>query len=216
MTNTVAARKVGRPPGADAEKTRNDILDAALRAFAERGFEGTSIREITGEVGVGHNLVRHYFGSKEDLWRAAVRYGLGPAADRIAELLQPDQQTTAEQALRDGLAVVLAEAAANPDAFRLLISESIRGGSRFDEMYDDVIAPLAMVVFNYVATVRPDLADVDPRVLGLYVFGAALSPFSFEGLVGRLRLRAPRSGALRPEHEAQLISMILSGLIRRP
>lgn len=207
---------MGRPPGADAEKTRTELLDAALVAFAERGFEGTSIREITGEVGVGHNLVRHYFGSKEDLWRAAVQHGLGPVADRIARLLQPSQDTTAEQALRAGLAVVLTEATANPAAFRLLITEALRGGSRFDEMYDDVIAPLAAVVFNYVGAVSSDLADVDPRLLGVFVFGAVLSPFSFEGLVNRLQLRAPRTGALRQEHADQLISIILSGLIRRP
>ncbi len=214
MSGNGDGRRVGRPPGADAERTRAEILDAALDAFAERGFEGASIREITGAVGVGHNLVRHYFGTKEDLWRAAVKHGLGPVSARIAGLLRDDRAAPPDDALRTALAILLAEGGANPSALRLLITEAIRGGPRFDEMYDDVIAPVADVVMEYVAAVGDDLTVADPRLIGLFVFGAVFSPFSFEGLTARLGIQAPKPDRPLDEHAQQLIDLIMTGLLR--
>jgi len=49
---------------------RARIRDAALRLFAERGLDGTTIRDIAKEAGVSGGLIRHHFGSKDDL-RAA-------------------------------------------------------------------------------------------------------------------------------------------------
>lgn len=48
------------------------MLDAAFRSFAERGYEGTTLRELAKELGVSHNLINVRFGTKEDLWRRAV------------------------------------------------------------------------------------------------------------------------------------------------
>jgi len=49
-------------------KTRKDrIMDAALRIFAEKGFQNTTITEISKEAGVSEATVYEYFGTKEDL-----------------------------------------------------------------------------------------------------------------------------------------------------
>lgn len=53
-----------------AEERREQILDAALHIFSEKGFAGTSIREIAREVGVTEGLLYHYFESKEQLLHA--------------------------------------------------------------------------------------------------------------------------------------------------
>lgn len=47
---------------------RDLILEGALRAFAERGFHGASMRDIAQRAGVSQSLVHHHFGSKEALW----------------------------------------------------------------------------------------------------------------------------------------------------
>ena len=208
MSNEASSRRIGRPRGADADQTRTAILDAALAAFAERGFEGASIREITGSVGVGHNLVRHYFGSKEDLWRAAVRHGLQPAADRIGEILTLEAGRPLRPTLRAALELLMVEAAANPDAFRLFLAESLRGGTRFDQIYDDVLEPLARTVFEYAAGAEEIPATADMRVVALFVFSAALSPFTFEGFASRLGIRAPVRGEPLDAQIEDLIDMI--------
>ncbi|HZQ36480.1 MAG TPA: TetR/AcrR family transcriptional regulator [Dehalococcoidia bacterium] len=66
------------------ESRRDEILAAAIRCFASRGFEGTSTREIAREAGAKQPLLYYHFGSKADLYLAAVLDQL----DRLHEGLQ--------------------------------------------------------------------------------------------------------------------------------
>lgn len=58
--------------------TRSDILSAARVSFAEKGFRGTTIRGIAGQAGVDPALVHHFFGSKDDLFLAALEMPIDP------------------------------------------------------------------------------------------------------------------------------------------
>ena len=49
-----------------------DVLDLALDAFADQGYDGTSVREVCRRLGVSHNLIHERYGSKERLWYAAI------------------------------------------------------------------------------------------------------------------------------------------------
>lgn len=69
--------RTGRRPG-DAD-TRGAILAAARSAFAAHGYHSATIRGIAGEAGVDPALVHHYFGTKEDLFGAAISLPLRPA-----------------------------------------------------------------------------------------------------------------------------------------
>jgi AcrR family transcriptional regulator len=71
----VASR--GRRPG--PSHTRDEILAAARRLFAQRGFQGTTMRGIAAEAGVNAALVHHYYGNKEQLLIAAMNLPLNPA-----------------------------------------------------------------------------------------------------------------------------------------
>ena len=62
MTNAIGVR----------ESRRDEILNAAIRCFATRGFEGASTREIAREAGAKQPLLYYHFGSKADLYLAAV------------------------------------------------------------------------------------------------------------------------------------------------
>lgn len=76
--------------GRTAADTKTRILDAAERLFAERGFEGTSIRAVTAEAGANLAAVGYHFGSKEALFAAVLRRIRGPVNDeqlrRLGEL----------------------------------------------------------------------------------------------------------------------------------
>jgi AcrR family transcriptional regulator len=69
--------RTGRRPG--NQDTREAILAAAREAFAERGFDGASIRTIATSAGVDPALVHHYFGTKDELFLATVGAPLDPA-----------------------------------------------------------------------------------------------------------------------------------------
>jgi AcrR family transcriptional regulator len=68
--------RTGRRPG--NQDTREAILAAARRAFAEKGFDGASIRYIATGAGVDPALVHHYFGPKDQLFLAAMRAPIDP------------------------------------------------------------------------------------------------------------------------------------------
>ncbi|MFL6094880.1 MAG: TetR family transcriptional regulator [Blastococcus sp.] len=68
--SAVPSRRPGRRPG--NPDTRDAVLAAARAAFAERGFDGATIRGIAADAGVDPALVHHYFGNKDKLFLAAV------------------------------------------------------------------------------------------------------------------------------------------------
>jgi AcrR family transcriptional regulator len=84
------------------------LLDAAQGLFGERGFDGTSIREISELAGVDHALIARYFGSKADLYVAAlVAEARGDQAPSDFEGLQDMTEGMVARMDRHGLGPVL-------------------------------------------------------------------------------------------------------------
>ena len=77
MSTRAAASRGRRPGGPD---TKGEILAAARESFAHKGFTGTTIRAVAAEAGVDPALVHHYFGSKDDLFLAALEIPIDPRA----------------------------------------------------------------------------------------------------------------------------------------
>lgn len=75
---------LGRRPG--KTDTRHVLLQTARRLFAESGYNHTSVRDIAAAAGVDPALIRHYFGSKAELFRATMGWPFEPSqiTDRIA------------------------------------------------------------------------------------------------------------------------------------
>ncbi|MDT5046677.1 MAG: hypothetical protein QOG75_2533 [Mycobacterium sp.] len=77
MTATNAGRKrPGRPAG--SSNTRDRILASARELFARNGISNTSIRAVAAAADVDSALVHHYFGTKEQLFAAAVHIPIDP------------------------------------------------------------------------------------------------------------------------------------------
>ncbi|MFD6423942.1 TetR family transcriptional regulator [Streptomyces sp. NPDC060198] len=77
-----APRRRGRPPRAAAQggpDSRARILQAARTEFAERGYDKASMRSIARAAGVDAALVHHYFGTKDEVFAAAVELSFEPA-----------------------------------------------------------------------------------------------------------------------------------------
>ncbi|MFJ8944344.1 MULTISPECIES: TetR family transcriptional regulator [unclassified Streptomyces] len=79
--NGTGARRRGRPPRTESGDTRDRILTAAREEFSERGYEKTSVRGIAKAAGVDSALVHHYFGTKEQVFAAAIEVAFAPALD---------------------------------------------------------------------------------------------------------------------------------------
>ena len=100
MTERVTAR--GRRPG--GPDTRGAILAAARESFAHKGFAGTTIRAVAASAGVDAALVHHYFGSKDDLFIAALEIPVDPRRV-VPEIFGAGTDGAAERLLRLFLSV---------------------------------------------------------------------------------------------------------------
>ncbi|GAC1345434.1 MAG: TetR family transcriptional regulator [Candidatus Dormibacteria bacterium] len=89
--------RTGRRPGGSG--SREAILDAAQAVFADRGYDGGTMREIAQRAGVDPALVHHFHGTKEQLFAAAMRLPVDPAV-AIPALLQPGTAGLGERLVR--------------------------------------------------------------------------------------------------------------------
>lgn len=88
---------LGRPREFDTDVA----LEKAMRLFWAKGYEGTSVAELTGTLGISRPSLYAAFGDKQALFRAALeRYAAGPAGYVAVALAQPTAREVAEQLLR--------------------------------------------------------------------------------------------------------------------
>jgi len=92
----------GRRPG--GPDTRGQILAAARRSFARKGFGATTIRAVAADAGVDPALVHHYFGSKDDLFLVALEIPVDPRR-LVPQVFEPGLDGAGERLLRLFLSV---------------------------------------------------------------------------------------------------------------
>lgn len=103
--------RTGRRPGGGS--TREAILAAARRLFAERGYQDASLRAIAAEAGVDAALVVHFFGSKAGLLAAAVDWPFDPEVE-MPKLLADGRRHVGEHLVRVFVATWDREGTRNP------------------------------------------------------------------------------------------------------
>jgi len=121
---------------------RNDILGAALKIFARDTFEGASLQEIARIANIGQPLVHYHFGSKDNLWRAAIEYALGDLK-RFYEVVAV---TTVDLEPIDTIRVLcrafLQFSSRCPEHVLIVINEMRSSGERFDWLIETYIKPI--------------------------------------------------------------------------
>lgn len=193
--------------------SRELILQAALRAFAVRGFDGSTTREIAAEAGVNHGLIPYYFGSKRKLWQAAVDLAFEALAQRVAAILaEPslaDDRARIGRLIRDYVRFV----ARHPEFVRLMHEEGKRSGARMRWLTDRHVKPIYRAVEVLLergrahGTLRVDAAPVH----FFYVLaGAAGVIFHQSEECKRLSGIDPFDAAVVEEH-ARVVERLLLG-----
>jgi AcrR family transcriptional regulator len=128
VTATQPERRRGRRPG--GADTRAQLLAAARAEFAERGYEGATVRRIAERAGVDPAMVNHWFGGKDALFTASLAIPVSPAQIQ-AEVVPGDPEQlgarivgrflTVWDATGGGpLAALLQSVAGHEDAARML------------------------------------------------------------------------------------------------
>ena len=101
MSSATKPGKRGRP----REFSEAAALDAAMRVFWEKGYEGASLGDLTGAMGINRSSLYASFGDKEELFnRVIARYAEGPMAFFREALQQPTARAVVENLLRFSVA----------------------------------------------------------------------------------------------------------------
>jgi AcrR family transcriptional regulator len=118
---------MGRPVDSDGRQTRLAILDAALALFAEKGYFGTSLRDIATVVGIRESAIYNYFKSKDALFTALLVADHADKAEQLRSLMQEpigDARELLEKLA--GLALEIFCAPQQQRLFHLVMSDGLR------------------------------------------------------------------------------------------
>src|SRR5256885_9925565 len=114
-------------PRAVSERTtdrRAELLEAAVRVFAAKGFHASRVGDIANEAGVAHGLLYHYFRSKEELLETIFRETWRDLLDAVRTIEDTDESARDRLA---GVAKILLRAwRRDPDLVRVLVREVTR------------------------------------------------------------------------------------------
>jgi TetR/AcrR family transcriptional regulator len=123
-------------PQARTAVTRDRIELAALGAFSEIGFDAASTREIARRAGVKQQQITYHYGSKLDLWKAAVDRIFREFGDRLRERLAGLEGVDEATQLRLLLREFILFSAEHPEIARFMMHESARPGIRLSWLYE--------------------------------------------------------------------------------
>lgn len=220
MTAPAASLDYHRPKVASSarsgrvEARRRQILDAAYRVFAAKGYQGTNIADIAAELGIGHGTFYRYFENKLDIFTHVVR----GVVERIAAVVAAeDPEVTTDLAqyaaqIRRLGAALLRVFTEDPDLGRLLFYEALGVDEEIDLQIRRAIDLFGAFTQRYLDNgVRRGFlrADLDTEITAL-----AINAMILEGARRCIRDPAPEAAAER--WTEAVLALMLQGMGQEP
>ena len=188
------------------EDKRRQLLDAAVRVFARKGFHASRVGDIAEEAGVAHGLLYHYFKSKDQVLEAVFHENWSILVARIESVEETDEP--AADQIRHIAAIVLRTWLHLPDVVRVVIQEFGRSpelGERIGELTLPIDA-LQRVIARGIE--RGEFRkDIDPAFAATVVYGS-IDELLTAWVLGRL----PSDEEAVARAEQTLVEVILLGL----
>jgi TetR/AcrR family transcriptional regulator, fatty acid metabolism regulator protein len=153
------------------EDKRRQLLDAAVRVFARKGYHASRVGDIAEEAGVAHGLLYHYFKSKDQVLEAVFHENWTVLQARIASVEETDEP--AADQLRHISAIVLRTWLHLPDVVRVVIREFGRS-PELAERIGELAQPIDVIQRVIARGIETGefRKDIDPRVAATVVYGS--------------------------------------------
>lgn len=154
---------------AKSERTRRELIAAARSAFAERGYDSVSLRDITESLGLTKGAMYHHFSSKDELFREAVLQAEREVFATVAEALE-GRDDPHDRFLAACVAYV--RGSTEPDRARLLLDDgpTVLGWSRWLDFAGSGSGARSEVALGY------------RKFIEGHVAGCALGPLTADAL----------------------------------
>lgn len=198
----------------------DEILDAALEAFAAQGYDAMSLRSLNARLGLSHGTISQRFGTKERLYFAAVDRGF---ATFLADIDARRQTALAAADVRDDLMELratirsfLGAAVHRPEIGRLMNQEGLYESPRLDYILEQVLVPWFAGFGGQLERLRAAgrIRPVTTRTIFFLVAHGAEAPYTLTALSDAFD---HLDGPLDPDrHADDVTDLILQGILVDP
>ena len=127
--------------------TQQKLLDAAIEAFSENGFKGTSTRDIAERAGVHHPLITYHFKNKDQLWRAAADKVFRDFRRSLAASLEHHQDECPKQRMASMVRAYVYYAKSQPALHKVMVQEASYPSPRLDWLVETHLQPFFDATF---------------------------------------------------------------------
>jgi len=121
--------------------TQHKLLDAAITAFSENGFKGTSTREIAERAGVHHPLITYHFKNKDQLWRAAADRVFQDFRASLADAAEKNNDDCPKKRMAAMIRAYIDYARKQPALHKVMVQEASMPSPRLDWLVDTHLKP---------------------------------------------------------------------------
>ena len=165
-TNEAAARPT-RKQQRRSVVTQQKLLDAAIQAFSENGFKGTSTRDIAERAGVHHPLITYHFKNKDKLWRAAADKIFRDFRRSLAASLEDHQDECPKQRMASMIRAYVYYAKSQPALHKVMVQEASYPNPRLDWLIETHLKPFFDTTFSMLEQLQEAGVAVqgDPKLL---------------------------------------------------
>jgi AcrR family transcriptional regulator len=175
-------------------QTQQSLLDASIKLFSQRGYADVGIREIADAAGANIASIKYHFGSKRDLYLAAVEEVMGnnksEDAWKVLAKVSDDPAEAAQaliQFLRQFLRHLIPPGSSVDSCSSLMIREALSPSEAIDSIVDDFLTPNNEGLIDLLGKLVPDVPRDDLNHLAGSVMGQVLHIRVFRPFVERLR-----------------------------
>ena len=191
-----------------SEVTRERIMKAAERLFAEHGYDGTSIRAIVAKAGVNQAAINYHFDGKDGLYREVLRVAFRALTEEQLQNADAMKAMSRAEALHDFMRRQLRPLAARDEISRFLRIfnwETVRPTSVFRKLISEEAAPFMGMATDLVRRFLPDADQRTLVVAAIWLFGQC-SVF----VRNREQLAAPPIGLALDEAAVEWLAQLIT------
>ncbi len=142
--------------------TQQKLLGAAIDAFAENGFKGTSTRDIAERAGVHHPLITYHFKNKDKLWRAAADHIFTNFSNALVNAVSENSEECPKKRMSELIYAYITYAKEHPALHKVMVQEASYPNPRLDWLIDTHLKP----IFNTSTELLRNLQDLGVAVPG--------------------------------------------------
>ncbi|RQR27549.1 TetR/AcrR family transcriptional regulator [Burkholderia sp. Bp9142] len=173
----------GRREQTRAIETRRAIMDAALDEFAERGFDGASMRRIGERAGLEYTLITYHFRNKDTLWRAVAEDAFAQIEVKWNNAIPIDSKMSPADRVREEFRTFLKFTIEHTAFHHFMLRENQGNSPRLEWLVQNVLLKTRDRILPQIRAAQADgaLIKVDPDLLYYMLIGMTSVLSSLKG-----------------------------------